>query len=500
MANYWVNPLGSNTSPYDTREKGAINLITPLGLALSDGDTITLTASEDHILGIAQKTISASITVQAEGWTLSDLPTARVTLQGASSLKLLASNKQIKWRGIHIDGGTSYNYAPTGTNFLFTAPNTNDFSGSTLDFERCRISRVTADSTGVDRSSGWLNIAASTATKSKLRMVDCEIDNNHNTCDAGIKKYVATISQMDVDFVRVDWHDNGNYGTGDMGLMFINASQTSTVPLWNVIGSEFYGNWGGNPGGDGGAFYFHAVASAGIKATLYTENNYWHDNAGHKGGAFWAAQNVDHDSVRELFERNEALTYGGGACGRGGNTYLTPDTDLGYSRFFATNFVSNRATGAGGYGGALFCVNLNGRLDIDQCDFADNTAAIMGHTLFAQTPAASTTTETPRIRNSRIYGGRSGGDGYHIRTENTDARWKISNVAVAGGLKSIYGATRVENVYDTDLDSEYRPLGVGPAAALAADYKGRSSTAWTKHDAQGNPWDNPPSMGRFSRR
>lgn len=494
MASIYVDPAGSNTSPYDTWAKAATNFSLAFTAVTGDGDVIILRNRQDHLMSAAQRTISYSITVRNE-FDTADASAAKVTLQGNSSLKFVADGKTITFKGFTIDGGGSTNYLHTGTAFLFTVAANNDLKNATINFDHMRFTRVVADTTASAKTAGLFNFAKVTAnTPNTINFKRVELDHCYNDCGAAGVHYIGTFDMCHMNFIGCNFHDNGVANTYKMGGIFVNASDPSYAPAYKVYGGTFVDTWNGVSGGDGGCFYFTSAATAGVTSTLYVEGTYWARNSALKGGAFWTGQNTSADIIRCTFEDNTAYAYGGGAIGRGGNTYMA--TELGYSRVVSSVFRRNRAIG-GGAGGAIFDVNLNGRLEVEHCDFEDNYSTTMGNTLYAQDRTASTTTQKPTVRNSRIYGDYSQGDGAHITGEGNDGRWQLYDVIVEGGIKAIKDTSAyLENIYDANLDRYFRALRTAPGRTIGADFQSRTPT-WANYDAVGTKWKTLPSIGRY---
>lgn len=494
MATLYVDPAGSNTSPYDTWEKAATDLRTAINAATGDGDIVICQTSQAHTLSSSLVTVSASITVRNAD---NDDQYGKVVinLQGASSIKLLADGKTITFKGITFDGGADVNYTHTGNSALFRVAAANEFKNCTLILDHVRLTRITADTSAASRVAGIFNLTGvTTAVQNTVTLKGVEIDNCWNDVGATGRDYIGTIINNHVNFVNCNFHDNGVADTYKTGCMIIKQTISAFTPTWKVLGGRFMDTWGGLDAGDGGVFYFSNSASAGIKSSLYIEGAYWSGSSAKKGGAFWAGQNVDCDVVRSTFEDNTAFSYGGGAIGRGGNTYMA--TELGYSRIVSSVFRRNRAI-EGGSGGAVFVVNVNGRIEIEHCEFENNYSTTMGNTLYSQNRAASTTVQLPTLRNSRIYGDYSQGDGAHITGENNDGRWQLYDSIIEGGIKAIKDTSaHLENIYDANLDKYLRALRTVPGRAIGADFQSRTPT-WANYDAAGTKWKTLPSIGRY---
>lgn len=494
MATIYVSPTGSNTSPYDTWAKAATSLNTAINAATSDGDVIVCKNVTTHVFTITLTTLSASITIQNENGD-DDYSGTVINVQGASSIKLLADGKTITFKGITFDGGDSVNYLHTGSSALFRVAAANDFKNCTLTLDHVRITRITADTSVSSRVAGILNLTGvTTAVQNTIVLKGCEVDNCWNDVGATGRDYMGTTINNNLKLVDCYFHDNGVPNTYKTGCIIVNQTINAFTPTWQVLGGRFMDTWGGLDAGDGGVFYFSNSASAGIKSSLYIEGTYWSGSSAKKGGAFWAGQNVDCDVVRSTFEDNTAFSYGGGAIGRGGNTYMA--TELGYSRIVSSVFRRNRAI-EGGSGGAVFVVNVNGRIEIEHCEFENNYSTTSGNTLYSQDRAASATVQLPTLRNSRIYGDYSQGDGAHITGENDDGRWQLYDSIIEGGIKAIKDTSaHLENIYDANLDKYLRALRTVPGRAIGADFQSRTPT-WANYDAAGTKWKTLPSIGRY---
>lgn len=494
MATIYVDPAGSNTSPYDTWAKAATNLSSALAVATSDGDEVILRNRQDHLLNNTPRTLTANVTIRNETDSL-DFNDVKVTLQGNSSIKFLATGKTFTFRGITFDGGGSTNYTHTAAAFLFTAGTANDITSCTINFDHIRVTGVTADTTAGPKTAGVFNFAkVTTNVPNTINFIEVELDHCYNDVGTTGAYYLCSFAMCHLNFVGCNFHDNGVVGTQKIGGMFVNATDTVFVPNTNVYGGSFTNTWNGVDNGDGGVFYFASAATTGVTSTAYIEGAYWGNNFCKKGGAFWVGQNTSADVVRCTFADNAAYGYGGGAIGRGGNTYMA--TELGYMRVVSSQFVRNSAIG-GGSGGAIFDVNVNGRLEIEHCDFEDNYSTTMGNTLYAQDRGASTTAQKPTLRNSRIYGDYSQGDGAHITGESGDGRWQVYDLIIEGGIKAISDAAGLySNVYDANLDRYLRAMRTATGMTIGADFQSRTPT-WANYDAAGTKWRTQPSIGRY---
>jgi len=427
MATLYVDPDGSDTSPYETVAKAATSLHTAIN-ACSTGDTIILTNRTDHT-NTGSATSPATCTIQNEDGDGDYRKVAFATWTANTGIKC-DQDVTIQARGITFNGA-SFTGAPNGVFYTDVSK-----TGSRLVLDSCRITGV--DHSGSSTKGGVFRLVGTDNTNS-LELRDCVIDDNLGMTTVG--GCLARTQAWNVDISGLTWSNNGDASTNKSGHFLIEANIDNVTV--DIARSSFVGNTaGGTTLNDGGALY---LFSNGNQLDITLTECLFQDCDAKKGGGVWIGRDVE-ALVRDCqFIDCEATTYGGGGIGKGAPGVPTFDTklDLVNCLFLRCTQTGVDATAGGG------AIRVdNGRYArIFNCTFIDCTAAggEGGDSIYVQDHNASGTASKTILRNSVFVGT---GAATHIVGGGNDGFDAITEIMTPNGASDISdtGATTANNL------------------------------------------------------
>lgn len=390
MANIFVDPDGSNTSPYDTIAKARTSLNAGFGVA-GDGDTIIMTNRLDHV-------VSGNASLQSDVRTLmvqnedgdSDFTKVGFTSWGATNVINLNNSTaatageayMLTIKGITINPAT----VTGGSGGPIATPGTGaDSRGLTLNLVGVKFDGI--DSTGLSVNGGSVRIsAAETSTSSEFVNVNMtgvvweDCIGGDGSLDPNDNKTVGYFSNTNVVMIGCTQLNCGDVINDFAGHLLIQsvAADSAGVERTALVQNHFAENCiaGQALGGDGGAIYFYAQDDTRTlytnKMTVTVEDSEFKLCGARKGGAFWVGLHADGVVRRCTFTENFCLDFGGGAIGKGANTDTLADIGLAIE---SSLFVRNEQRGAGsGQGGGAIRCDKSKWISATNCTFVDNTA------------------------------------------------------------------------------------------------------------------------------
>jgi len=409
-ATMYVDPGGSNTSPYDTWAKAAQDLGTATAAVSGDGDIIILKNVTTHTFNPGTQSIQYSFTIRNED-NDTDYSKAEVDFTNNKAIRLAANDKTMTLKGFTVKS-----VAYTGFPHATVAFEVGDV-GQTLNLQGIRWTGV--DCTG-GTSKGGIISADAGAAGSTINITDCMIEDCDGTLANGVGATIGKITDCDVNITNTTIQNNGDLANGYAGHFYINSTQRAcSISIDNVTGTNNATAYDPGAGydGDGGVFYLYSNNDT-LYVTATISNSTFTSNSANKGGAIHVGKDVRATFKNCWFETNHAYDFGGGALCKGSSAV---DTDDAFLKVRNSVFLTNTSDS---YGGAIFA--SNGRYyEAINCSFIDNTATTEGDTAYAADHEATGTAKRSLIQNCIIRGTPNnnhicgaGNDGFDTITYN----------------------------------------------------------------------------------